>query len=60
MTYYQSAKQTPITYQRAMKELQRHGLDTEQSIEDFNAECWSKYQKSETIQARRVLDWLGY
>ena len=43
-----------------MKELQRHGLDTEQSIEDFNAECWNKYQKDGAIQAQKVLAWLGY
>lgn len=60
MTYYESAAATGITYQRAMKELERHGLDTAKSIADFNAECWKKHQRNETIQARRVLDWLGY
>ena len=60
MNYFDSAADTRITYQRAMKELQRHDLSDAESIADFNAECWDKYQKDETIQAQRVLAWLGY
>ena len=60
MDYFESAADTRITYQRAMKELRLHGLDTEESILEFDTDCWNKHSKNDTIQAQKVLAWLGY
>jgi hypothetical protein len=70
-TYYESTEGIAITYQRALKELKRHGITDAESIEAFNAECWQKHTRgmpmlqaysgiSTTISAHHVLNWLGY
>ena len=60
MDYYDSAYKKPITYKRAIQELRKHSLNDEENAALFKEECWDKYSKDGTIQAQRVLDWLGY
>ena len=60
LDYYESAEDTAINRKRALLELKRHGIVDAESIEEFNAECWNKHSKNNTIQAQKVLAWLGY
>lgn len=55
MSYYESAADTEITYLRAMKELDDHGIP-ESEKELFFKEVGRK----QTYQAQDVLSWLGY
>ncbi|BAQ86509.1 hypothetical protein [uncultured Mediterranean phage uvMED] len=55
MTYYESASDTEITYLRAMKELDDHGIP-ESEKELFLKE----FGRKQTYQAQDVLSWLGY
>jgi len=55
MSYYESASNTEITYRRAMKELDKHGIP-ESEKQFFLEELGHK----QTYQAQDVLEWLGY
>ena len=55
MSYYESAADIEITYRRAMKELDNHGIP-ENEKELFLEELGRK----EIYQAQDVLEWLGY
>ena len=55
MSYYESASDTEITYRRAMKELDKHGIP-ESEKQFFLEELGHK----QTYQAQDVLKWLGY
>lgn len=60
-TYYESAVGIVITLQRALKELEQHGITDTASIEAFYTECWQEhYRLNGTIYAHHVLNWLGY
>lgn len=56
MTYYESAAGVQISQDRALQELRRHGLDSDQDKETFFAECGRRA----TYRAQAVLEWLGY
>jgi len=59
MTYSESADGIDITWERAIRELDRHGVPhTEHTA--FAVECWSIHATDNTIPAIRVLEWLGY
>tara|TARA_R110000751_G_scaffold84682_1_gene169290 strand:- start:439 stop:627 length:189 start_codon:yes stop_codon:yes gene_type:complete len=60
LDYFESAEDTPINRKRALLELKRHGIIDAESIKEFNADCWNKHSKGDTIQAQKVLAWLGY
>ena len=55
MTYYESAAATTITKERAIKELDKHGVPTSEH-KLFFLECGEK----STYEAQEVLEWLGY
>ena len=55
MTYYESAAATTITRERAIKELDKHGVPTSER-KMFFLECGDKT----TYEAQEVLDYLGY
>tara|TARA_R110002020_G_scaffold190462_4_gene389957 strand:- start:1469 stop:1690 length:222 start_codon:yes stop_codon:yes gene_type:complete len=71
LTYSQSAKGIQITLERAIQELESHGLGHD-DIEEFIEDCWDYHPKNfrrlpyprvgaeYTIDAKYVLDWLGY
>ena len=54
-TYYESAEAMTISYERAMQELDDHGID-EQGKQEFFDEVGDLVEYS----AQKVLDWLGY
>ena len=56
MDYFESAADIVITYDRAIAELDAHGFDTVDDINEFHTECgqYSRYQ------AQDVLTFLGY
>lgn len=69
MTYSESASGKMITYQRAIRELKRHGLRTNQGSQDrreFEDLCWHKHAIKtgapwdHVIDAKYVLAFLGY
>ncbi len=50
-----------ITETQALRELRQHGMDTGAALKYFYLECWNLYVTGdETIDAKRVLDWLGW
>ena len=55
-TYSESARGLTISRERAIRELQDHGVFHPVDMEDFFAECGDR----ETYDAERVLAWLGY
>ncbi len=68
-TYSESAQGQMITYQRAISELKKHGLETHTGSRDrtlFERECWhpnmvaSDIPWESTIDAKHVMNWLGY
>lgn len=56
MTYLESAKGQTISKARAMKELERHGMDSEGSVYVFLKDMGDKQE----YNAQAVLVWLGY
>jgi hypothetical protein len=69
MTYSESAQGKMITYERAIRELKRHGLQTHTGSRDrtlFDRECWepnvvvAAIPWESTIDAKYVMNWLGY
>ena len=66
MTYGESANGQMVTWSRCVRELQAHGMDTVESVQRFAKECWnehcvnSKYPLLATIDAKHLMDWLGY
>jgi len=58
MTYSESAKGQRITWERALQELDAHGVLSD--VELFRAECWNKSARKGLISAYTVLMWLGY
>ena len=57
MDYYESAENSTITRERALKELMNHGIDVNsEEIELFDLEVGYK----EFYDAQQVLAWLGY
>ena len=63
MTYSESAQGHHITWKRAIRELDNHGVPPSEHT-TFIVECWAVYatgaDDSATIDASRVLEWLGY
>ena len=60
---YEECDGLMVTETEALRELRRHGIDTEWSagVKYFYLECWNLYVTGDdTIDAKRVLDWLGY
>tara|TARA_R110000787_G_scaffold63469_1_gene142846 strand:- start:376 stop:549 length:174 start_codon:yes stop_codon:yes gene_type:complete len=57
MDYYESAEEITITRERALEELENHGISANSDeIDLFNLELGEK----ETYEAQDVLAWLGY
>ena len=58
LSYYESAEECTISRNRALRELEKHGIDTDESpeIDNFYAELGIK----EEYAAQSVLGWLGY
>ncbi|WP_169310861.1 hypothetical protein [Cereibacter changlensis] len=56
MIYSESAEGVKITKQRALQEIRRHGLDREEDVQEFLADCGDR----EVYEASDVLRWLGY
>ena len=59
-TYYETAADCNITWERAMAELRSHGADDRESVEAFGADVWDRHSHHGRIAACRVLEWLGY
>lgn len=53
-TYYESAEGIKITHGRALKELEKHGLQND--LGDF----YQDLSKKDFYDAQTVLAWLGY
>lgn len=56
MTYSESAHGQIITRERAIRELQNHGVFHPDDFATFFAECGDQA----TYRAEKVLEWLGY
>ena len=56
MDYYDSAEDITITQDRALQELARHGITSDEDILEFFADVGKKQE----YDAQKVLDWLGY
>ena len=63
LTYSESAQGHHITWTRAIRELDDHGIPSSEHI-NFTLECWAVHATSDddsaTIDASHVLEWLGY
>ena len=55
-TYYDSAQGIDISQDRALQELARHGISSNEDIIEFFADMGEK----EEYDAQEVLIWLGY
>jgi hypothetical protein len=60
MTYSESARGVSITYDRCLTELERHGITRAQDVENFHYECWCEWNTGKHIDAKHVVEWLGY
>lgn len=61
LSYSLSAKGIQITWDRAMEELESHSCDYHDAIEEFIVECWNVHSRNgDTIDAKHLMDWLGY
>lgn len=58
MNYFESAQGEQITLARALQEIKRHGLQSEENA--FLLDCWGTKSDGKTIAAQDVLVWLGY
>ena len=56
MNYYESAEDLTITQDRALQELARHGITSNEDILEFFADVGEQ----EEYEAQEVLIWLGY
>lgn len=58
MTYSESARNVTISRKRAYQELRTHGIDEtcQPDFDEFTAWLGNR----ETVNALRVLEWLGY
>lgn len=56
MNYYDSAEDLTITKERALQELARHGITSNEDILEFFADVGEQ----EEYEAQKVLIWLGY
>ena len=56
MDYYESAEDITITQDRALQELAKHGIISNEDIIEFFADMGKK----ESYDAQSVLIWLGY
>ena len=56
MDYYESAEDLVITQDRALQELARHGITSNEDIIEFFADVG----EHEEYDAQKVLIWLGY
>ena len=56
MDYYDSAEDLVITQDRALQELARHGITSNEDILEFFADVGEQ----EEYDAQKVLIWLGY
>ena len=56
MNYYDSAEDLTITQERALQELARHGITSNEDILEFFADVGEQ----EEYEAQKVLIWLGY
>tara|TARA_Y100000114_G_C11746460_1_gene321889 strand:+ start:425 stop:598 length:174 start_codon:yes stop_codon:yes gene_type:complete len=56
MDYYESAEGLTITQERALQELARHGVTSNEEILEFFADVG----EHEEYDAQKVLIWLGY
>lgn len=56
MDYYDSAEDIIITQDRALQELARHGITSNEDIVEFFADVG----EHEEYDAQKVLIWLGY
>lgn len=52
MDYYESASDEVISQRRAQKEVEAHGLDFDEMLDELGVKP--------TYKAEDVLDWLGY
>lgn len=55
MTYYESAEDQTISKKRAIRELEKHGISTEEQQQFFE-----EVGNREEYSAQEVLVWLGY
>ena len=56
MNYYDSAEEITITQDRALQELAKHGITSNEEILEFFADVGEQ----EEYDAQKVLVWLGY
>jgi hypothetical protein len=56
MDYYESAEDITITQDRALQELAKHGITSNEDIIEFFADMGEKKE----YNAQDVLIWLGY
>ena len=56
MDYYDSAEDLTITQERALQELARHGITSNEDI----LEVFADVGEQEEYEAQKVLIWLGY
>ncbi len=56
MDYYDSAEDITITQDRALQELARHGITSNEDILEFFADVGERQE----YDAQEVLIWLGY
>ena len=56
MDYYDSAEGLVITQDRALQELARHGITSNEDILEF----FNEVGEHEEYDAQKVLIWLGY
>lgn len=56
MDYYDSAEDLTITQERALQELAKHGITSNEDILEFFADVGDQ----EEYEAQKVLIWLGY
>ena len=56
MTYLESAEDLTITQERALQELDKHGMNSRANYQEF----FNDMGKAKTYDAYAVLEWLGY
>ena len=59
MTYSESAEGVMICINRCMDELRRHSVNSD-GWRKFMRECWKVHSTDGEIDAKHVMDWLGY
>tara|TARA_B100000809_G_scaffold100964_1_gene99548 strand:+ start:157 stop:348 length:192 start_codon:yes stop_codon:yes gene_type:complete len=63
MTYSESAIGIFITYDRCLDVLEGHGFNNTTDpagMMAFHVECWVEFGNGANVDAKHVMEWLGY